>query len=60
MVLSRYGPRLPGLVEAALIRQTAAPVPVKRAVWPGRALWAGLGALVGAVGAGLAAFLVGM
>jgi ubiquinone biosynthesis protein len=60
MVLSRYGPRLPGLVEAALIRQSSPQVPPKRSVWPERALWAGVGILVGAVGVTVAAILVGL
>jgi ubiquinone biosynthesis protein len=60
MVLSRYGPRLPGLVEAALIRQSSPQVPPKRSVWPERALWAGVGILVGAVGVAVAAILVGL
>ncbi|WP_417726538.1 2-polyprenylphenol 6-hydroxylase [Roseovarius sp.] len=60
MVLSRYGPRLPGLVEAALIRQTAPHVPQKRSVWLGRALWAGLGVLAGAVGVIVVALMIGL
>ena len=55
-VLSRYGPRLPGLVEAALIRQAApAPAPPPRR-WRERALWAtgGLATGAGAVLVGLA------
>ncbi|SEL53626.1 2-octaprenylphenol hydroxylase [Roseovarius azorensis] len=46
-VLSRYGPRLPGLVEAAIIRQSAPPQPAQRPVWPARLAWAGLGVLAG-------------
>ena len=47
-VLSRFGPRLPGLVEAVLIRQAApAPAPPPRR-WPDRALWATGGAAAGA------------
>ncbi|MFP4326923.1 MAG: 2-polyprenylphenol 6-hydroxylase [Paracoccaceae bacterium] len=50
-VMARFGPRLPGLVEAALIRQSAPepePAPPSR-LWP--VLWAGLGAAVGAAAA---------
>ncbi|MET4101454.1 ubiquinone biosynthesis protein [Roseovarius sp. MBR-78] len=48
LVLSRYGPRLPGLVEAALIRQAApAPAPPPRR-WRERALWATGGLAAGA------------
>ena len=55
-VLSRYGPRLPGLVEAALIRQAAPPPPPPPRRWRERALWAtgGLATGVGAVLVGLA------
>lgn len=53
LVMARFGPRLPGLVEAALIRQ-AQPAP-ERIVspWPGRLLWAGLGLTSGATLAAL-------
>jgi len=44
-VLSRYGPRLPGLVEEVLIRQAAPDTTPRPARWPERALWAGLGAI---------------
>jgi ubiquinone biosynthesis protein len=55
MVLSRYGPRLPGLVEAALIRQAApAPAPPPHR-WRERALW-----VTGGVAAGAGAVLVGI
>ena len=50
-VLSRFGPRLPGLVEAALIRQASPPPPPPRPHWTRPVLWAALG---GAVGAGAA------
>jgi ubiquinone biosynthesis protein len=50
-VLARFGPRLPGLVERALLEQTAAPRPVPRADWRGRAGWIAVGAL-GAVAVG--------
>jgi ubiquinone biosynthesis protein len=47
-VLSRYGPRLPGIVENALIRQSmpVAPAPEPNRVWP--AVWALGGAVTGA------------
>jgi len=51
MVLSRYGPRLPGLVEAALIRQAAPEAPARQRRWPGRLAWGAAGV---AAGAGLA------
>jgi ubiquinone biosynthesis protein len=52
-VLARFGPRLPGLVEAALIRQSSAPVPPKRRKWTERLLWA-----VGWAGVGVAGSLL--
>ncbi|WP_371060935.1 2-polyprenylphenol 6-hydroxylase [Rhodosalinus sp. 5P4] len=54
-VLTRFGPRLPGLVEAALIRQASPPPPRPRAPWIRPALWAAFGGALGAslaVGAG--------
>jgi len=53
MVLSRYGPRLPGLLEAALVRQTNPPAPPSARLWPGRLLWSGLGAVAGGVAVAL-------
>ena len=53
-VLSRYGPRLPGLVEAALVRQSAPPAPPPPSPWPMRIAFAGIGATLGAGGAALA------
>src|SRR6056297_49972 len=50
-VLSRFGPRLPGLVEAALIRQAAPEAPARQRRWPGRLAWGAAGV---AAGAGLA------
>jgi len=55
MVLSRYGPRLPGLVEAALIRQAAPEAPAPHRRWPGRLAWGAAGVVAGA-----AAALLGM
>ncbi|MDJ0821623.1 MAG: 2-polyprenylphenol 6-hydroxylase [Paracoccaceae bacterium] len=43
-VLTRFGPRLPGLVEAALIRQSQHDDTPPRSPWIGRLLWAALGA----------------
>ncbi len=48
LVLSRYGPRLPGLVEAALIRQAAPEPATPPRRWPGRLLWGGAGIALGA------------
>ncbi|SMX32186.1 2-polyprenylphenol 6-hydroxylase [Maliponia aquimaris] len=47
-VLARFGPRLPGLVEAALIRQGQPLVQHPPSKWPARLLWSGLGAVAGA------------
>jgi len=46
-VLSRYGPRLPGIVENALIRQSmpVTPEPRQSRIWP--AIWAMGGAVTG-------------
>ncbi|MFD3191620.1 2-polyprenylphenol 6-hydroxylase [Sedimentitalea sp. HM32M-2] len=56
-VLARFGPRLPGLVEAALIRQATEPENPRRSAW-GPVLLSGLiGALGGAV---LAAALIAL
>ncbi|MGY9045522.1 MAG: AarF/UbiB family protein, partial [Rhodobacterales bacterium] len=49
MVLARFGPRLPRLVEAALVRQAQEPPPADRSVWLGRLVCAGCGLGVGAV-----------
>ncbi len=48
-VLARFGPRLPGLVERALLEQTAAARPAPRADWRGPAGWIAVGALGAAV-----------
>ncbi|WP_372890245.1 2-polyprenylphenol 6-hydroxylase [Rhodosalinus sp.] len=47
-VLTRFGPRLPGLVETALIRQAAPPEEPERPAGVRPVLWAGLGAAGGA------------
>lgn len=47
-VLSRYGPRLPKLVEDALIRQSMPVAPPAPPRWPQNGLWALLGASIGA------------
>ncbi|KMK65771.1 2-polyprenylphenol 6-hydroxylase [Puniceibacterium sp. IMCC21224] len=52
MVMARFGPRLPRLVEAALIRQAQPSQPEASRRWPGRLLWSGLGLALG-VGATL-------
>lgn len=46
-VLARFGPRLPGLVEAALVRQVSNQETVPRSVWPTRLLWGGTGTVIG-------------
>lgn len=45
MVLGRFGPRLPSMIETALIRQATAPAPLAKPKWLSRIFWAGLGAL---------------
>ncbi|MEQ8900934.1 MAG: 2-polyprenylphenol 6-hydroxylase [Roseovarius sp.] len=57
-VLSRYGPRLPSLVEAALIRQSSPHTPLPPSPWPMRIAFAGIGATLGAGGAALALALM--
>ncbi len=47
-VLSRYGPRLPKLVEDALIRQSMPDAQSARSGWPRNGFWAILGAVAGA------------
>ncbi|SHL26426.1 2-octaprenylphenol hydroxylase [Roseovarius marisflavi] len=47
-VLSRYGPRLPKLVEDALIRQSMPDAQSASSGWPRNGLWALLGAVAGA------------
>ncbi|MAE90660.1 MULTISPECIES: 2-polyprenylphenol 6-hydroxylase [Salipiger] len=47
-VLGRFGPRLPGLVEAALIRQSEGDGVTKRSPWRVRLGWGGAGAALGA------------
>ncbi len=54
VVLSRFGPRLPSLIEAALIRQADHPEPTKQSSWTTRVLWAICGA--GGTLLGIAAF----
>lgn len=54
LVLARFGPQLPRLVEAALIRQAQAEEPEPQHPWRGRILWTGLGLAMG-VAATLAA-----
>ncbi|SNS11451.1 2-polyprenylphenol 6-hydroxylase [Antarctobacter heliothermus] len=48
MVMARFGPRLPKLVEAALIRQSQPETPVTPNPWPGRIVWTLLGTALGA------------
>ncbi len=53
-VLARFGPRLPGMVEAALVRQSVTPAPPQRRSRLGPLLWAA----AGAAAAGLAMALL--
>ncbi len=55
-VLARYGPRLPQMVENALIRQSTPAAEPRKSRWPGRFMFAGLGAGAGAIAVGLIAF----
>ena len=48
-VLGRFGPRLPGLVEAALIRQSEVPDEVQPRRWMGRVAWLSSGVVLGGV-----------
>ncbi|WP_319825041.1 2-polyprenylphenol 6-hydroxylase [Thalassovita sp.] len=57
-VLSRFGPRLPGLVEAALIRQATGAEPASAPSRKGPVLWALLGAIVGGGAVALAGLLL--
>ncbi|BAQ70732.1 2-polyprenylphenol 6-hydroxylase [Rhodovulum sulfidophilum] len=56
-VLSRFGPRLPELAEAALIRQSQTPPEPRRRSWIQPLLWMGAGAALTWIGAGLALLL---
>jgi ubiquinone biosynthesis protein len=47
LVLGRFGPRLPDLVEAALIRQSQPEPPPGPRIWPAVLAWASLGIAVG-------------
>ncbi|SFB05577.1 2-octaprenylphenol hydroxylase [Poseidonocella pacifica] len=59
-VAARFGPRLPALVEAALIRQSTPPAPIVRETGH-PALWAAGGALVGGLAvAAVAALAFGL
>jgi len=58
VVLARFGPHLPGLLQEALIRQRQAPVVVPSRPWAPRLIWAALGALAG-VAATLATLSLG-
>lgn len=48
MVMARFGPRLPKLVEAALIRQSQPETPVTPNPWPARISWTLMGTALGA------------
>ena len=47
-VLARFGPRLPKLVEAALVRQAQTEPTLALNPWPGRIAWVTVGAVIGA------------
>ena len=57
LVVSRFGPRLPQLVEAALIRQAEPPPSDSRNPWIGRLSWMAGGLAIGVL-AGLLPFLL--
>jgi len=57
-VLARFGPRLPGLVERALLDQIGTPRAAPRPDWRGRVGWAALGAAAAVVVAGMLELLV--
>ncbi|MFW2589583.1 2-polyprenylphenol 6-hydroxylase [Sagittula sp. SSi028] len=46
-VMARFGPRLPGLVEAALIKQASPPPAFPARRWVSRAVWTSVGAAIG-------------
>lgn len=56
-VISRFGPRLPGLVEAALIRQSKEPAKRPESRWPSRLLFLALGLAIGVAGVMLWQFI---
>ncbi|WP_163847818.1 2-polyprenylphenol 6-hydroxylase [Pseudooceanicola aestuarii] len=47
-VMARFGPRLPRLVEQALMRQVAEPKPLRPNRWRAAVIWATIGGAVGA------------
>ncbi|MTJ04645.1 MAG: 2-polyprenylphenol 6-hydroxylase [Sediminimonas qiaohouensis] len=57
-VLARFGPRLPNLVENALIRQAAPPEPKPHPSWLWPAVWLVAGSILGAGGTIAAALLL--
>ncbi|MGS4946374.1 2-polyprenylphenol 6-hydroxylase [Meridianimarinicoccus sp. RP-17] len=57
-VLARFGPRLPALVERALLEQTGTPREAPRTDWRGRIGWIAVGAVGAAVAGGLLELLV--
>jgi len=57
-VLGRYGPRLPQIVEAALIRQSQPVHPPERPTWHVGLVWAGAGFAAGAAAVLAAALLL--
>ena len=57
-VMARFGPRLPALMEAALIRQAGDPAPRPGSAWPARLAWGGGGLVLGAAAAVLVHWLM--
>jgi ubiquinone biosynthesis protein len=49
MVLARFGPRLPGMIENILLQQTQTPPPAKPSKWLRRFILLSIGAGTGAV-----------
>jgi ubiquinone biosynthesis protein len=58
MVLGRFGPRLPAMIESALIRQATPDTKPKRNPWVSRLFWSGLGAAAALTGV-MTAWLLG-
>jgi len=58
VVLARFGPKLPGMIEAALIRQSSPPpAPEPKRRWGAQVLWVGLGLALGMAGTLLVRFI---
>ncbi|MDF1856299.1 2-polyprenylphenol 6-hydroxylase [Pseudooceanicola sp.] len=59
LVLARFGPRLPGLVERALVHQMADDTPPEPPRWKGRIVWGLLGLALGLAAETLIVWLAG-